>query len=72
MNAPTICGTRNQIPWSPCWSTIADSESEPVVITTPSRARPCAASYEISWAAARMAPRNEYFETDAQPPSRMP
>ena len=39
---------------------------------TPTSASPCETSYEISWAAPRIAPRNEYFEPEDQPPSMIP
>ena len=51
---------------------MSTSDSEPAVIATPSSDRPSATSYEISCAAARIAPRNEYFEPDDQPPSISP
>ena len=68
---PTNWGAMNQIPFSPapCASTMSTSEIEPAVITTPSRERPIATSYEINCAAERIEPRNEYLEPDAQPPS---
>ena len=70
MQKPTNCGITNQTPsWA---STIVTSESEPAVIATPSSDRPRATSYEISCAAARIAPRNEYLEPEAQPPSTRP
>jgi hypothetical protein len=67
---PTNCGMKYHMPpWA--W-TIAVSESEPAVMITPINASPCETSYEISWAAARIAPRKEYFEPEAQPPSISP
>ena len=70
MQKPTNCGTTYQM--SPCVSTIVTIESEPAVIATPRSERPSATSYEISCAAERIAPRNEYFEPEAQPPSTRP
>src|SRR5215212_2725449 len=67
---PTNCGTMYHM--SLCDSTIWTSDSEPAVMITPSSDSPSATSYEISCAAARIAPRNEYFEPDAQPPSMRP
>ena len=51
---------------------MSTSDSDPAIIATPRSDRPSATSYEMSCAAARMAPRNEYFEPDAQPPSTSP
>ena len=67
---PTACGTTYHM--SSWLSTMSTSESEPAVIATPSSDRPRATSYEISCAAERIAPRNEYFEPEAQPPSIRP
>src|SRR4051794_12358866 len=53
-----------------CAWTISVSDIDCAWITTPRRERPSAISYEISCAAERIAPRNEYFEPDAQPPSK--
>src|SRR3954451_25337063 len=64
---PTNCGTTYQM-WS-CLLTMSTSESEPAVIATPSSDSPSETSYEISCATDRIAPRNEYFEPLAQPPS---
>jgi hypothetical protein len=47
-------------------------ESDPVIITTPSSDRPIETSYEISWAAERIAPRKLYFEPEDQPASSSP
>ena len=70
MQKPTNCGTTYQM-WS--WLlTICVSESEPAVITTPTSDSPSETSYEMSCAAERIAPRNEYFEPEAQPPSISP
>ena len=55
-----------------CALTISVSDSEPAIMITPASDRPCATSYEISCAAPRIEPRNEYFEPDAQPPSISP
>src|SRR3954453_3543155 len=70
MQKPTNCGTTYHMPL--CASTICVSDSDPAVMITPSSDRPRATSYEISCAAERIAPRNEYFEPDAQPPSMRP
>jgi hypothetical protein len=70
MQKPTNCGTTYHM--SPCASTMSTSDSEPAVMATPSSDRPSATSYEMSWAAARIAPRKEYFDPDAQPPSMRP
>src|SRR5215218_2754034 len=68
MQKPANCGTTNHM--SSCDSTMLTNESEPAVITTPSSESPSDTSYEISCAAERIEPRNEYFEPDDQPPSR--
>ncbi len=44
----------------------------PVIMIAPSSARPIEISYEMSWAAERIAPRKLYFEPEAQPPSSRP
>src|SRR5918911_577272 len=67
---PTNCGTTYHMP--PCASTICVSDSDPAVRITPSSDSPSATSYEMSCAAERIAPRNEYFDPDAQPPSTRP
>src|SRR5919202_1828414 len=70
MMKPTNCGTTYHMP--ACASTICVSDSEPAVRITPRSDSPSDTSYEISCAAERIAPRNEYFEPDAQPPSTRP
>src|SRR6266480_1543445 len=70
MQKPTNCGTTYQM--EPCLATISVSDSEPAVNTTPSSDSASDTSYEMSCAAERMAPRNEYLDPDAQPPSINP
>src|SRR5580693_6746106 len=55
-----------KIPCS-CDTTMADIFRLPVTISTTTSAKPIEISYETIWAAARIAPRNAYFEFDAQP-----
>src|SRR4051794_17023151 len=71
MMKPKNCGTRNSR-WLPCHWTMSTSDSDPVIMITPASDRPCATSLEISCAAERIEPRNEYFEPEAQPPSIRP
>src|ERR1700712_3925230 len=50
-----------------CDTTMADIFRLPVTISTTTSAKPIEISYDTICAAARMAPRNAYFEFDAQP-----
>src|SRR6478752_9772742 len=50
-----------------CDVTMSDRFSEPATISTTTSAKPIEISYDTIWAAARIAPRNAYFEFDAQP-----
>ena len=52
-------------------STMLTSDSDGAVMTTPTIARPWA-TWRRRAAAARMEPRNEYFDPDAEPPSMRP
>ena len=56
-------------PW-PVYVPVSDSVC--AVKITPTSASPCETSYEMSCAAPRIAPRNEYFEPEDQPPSMIP
>src|SRR5215470_2081007 len=64
-------------PWSAnqprvCKLTIVLRFSDPDTISTPTRTKPIASSYETIWADARRAPRKAYFEFDAQPATITP
>src|SRR6185312_624062 len=50
-----------------CWRTISPRFRLPAAMSTPTSAKPIAISYATIWAAERIAPRNAYFEFDAQP-----
>src|SRR5471032_1468490 len=50
-----------------CDTTMSDIFRLPVTIRTTTSAKPIEVSYDNIWAAARLAPRNAYFEFDAQP-----
>src|SRR5690606_14661998 len=61
-------GSQNQLKMVPSWArTMSPRFSEPPAISTPTSAKPIAISYATICAAERMAPRNAYFEFDAQP-----
>src|ERR671919_1319417 len=68
---PTIWGITYQTE-SACSATISVSESEPAMITTPSTESASETSYETNCAQVRIAPRSEYFESEAQPPTMNP
>ena len=70
-SSPTTCGAANQIV-SCCFSTIAGSESDWPMITTPSTESASETSYETSCAHVRIEPRIENFDSDAQPPTMKP
>src|SRR5919199_3714535 len=53
-------------------STMPLTESVPLTITTPTRARPSTSSYDTTWAPPRSAPSKEYFEPLDQPPNTTP
>src|ERR1700688_960091 len=63
---------RKVMPWlakkpRSCEPTMSDRLRLPEVISTTTRAKPIATSYETICAAARIEPRNAYFEFEAQP-----
>src|SRR5688572_4383717 len=69
MTKPTNWGTTYHMPL--CASTISCRLKEPANSTVPMSASPMKTSYEIIWAAPRMAPSKEYLLLEAQPPSMM-
>src|SRR5262245_26924646 len=71
MTRPTSCGAAYQTEstWA---STIAVSESECAIRTTPSTDSAIANSYETICAHVRIEPSSEYVDSDAQPPTMNP
>ncbi len=55
-----------------CFSTMVDRFIEPASRITVMMIRPIETSYDTICAAERSAPRNGYFEFEAQPPMMMP
>src|SRR6266511_5184833 len=64
---PASCGMKNQIV-APCLLTMSTRFSDCPIRTTPSTDSASDTSYETSCAQVRIAPRREYFDSDAQPP----
>src|ERR1700761_9558886 len=54
------------------WATMSDRFIEPACRITVRITRPIDTSYDTIWAAERRAPRNGYFEFEAQPPMITP
>src|SRR5262245_50037242 len=78
-NSASQCQSRNvfgrpsRVPMPSRWDiTISLRFSEPTVSSTVMMTKPIETSYETIWAAERNAPRNGYFEFDAQPPMITP
>ena len=59
-------------PWADCEFTMSRRLSEPARRTTPTRDRPRANSYEMTWLVARSEPKSEYLLLELQPESAMP
>ena len=55
-----------------CWMTMSDRFIVPASRMTLMITRPIETSYDTICAADRIAPRNGYFELEAQPPMMMP
>src|SRR4249919_101854 len=62
----------NRPPLPACAITMSVRLRLPAAISTPTRAKPIAISYDTICAAARIAPSSAYFEFDAQPAMMIP